>query len=734
MPEVIFPGPEGRLEGRFAPPPRPRAPVAMILHPHPQAMGTMNNRIVQALYQTFARRGAVLDDTYIFSPAWVANFKYGFNRLINDRVPFSQGIDLTTVGYPASFARAIQVPTLPIIGTAGFSQVGQASVIHFGLDTHSWQYNVTHSRGSHTLKFGGDLRLIRNNEIQTDSVARFDFDRVFTQGPNPAVAGATGGFSLASLLLGTGTGSTLIIPAVAFQNIYYSLFVQDDWKVTRKLTVNVGLRWDFESPRTDRFNQLANFDWAARSPLSTNSLDLRGGLTFVGVGGNPRGQWNRDLNNFAPRIGFAYHATSRMVIRAGSGIFFAPNFAGTGTGPVPFGLSGFQATTTFVGTLDGFTPFRFLRDPYPDGLVQPVGSSQGLSTLAGQNIGFVDRGIRTPYSTQWNFSVQHELPGNVLVEAAYVGSRGVKNYSNRQFNQLPDEALSLGDALRTQVTNPFFGTVPTGPLSARTVARAQLLRPFPHFTEVTAAGSTWGASSYHSGQAKVERRFSKGFGILGSYTFGKVFDDVTGPWAGENVSGGGFQSWNFLRAEKSVSSLDTTHRFTVGGVWELPLGKGKPIPLSGVAAVIAGGWQVNGIWTYASGNVLGMVATNGTFSQGGGQRPDWDGRSPVLDTRNVDNWFDTSVFRQPAPYKFGTAPRTMPGLRSDGTANIDFSAIKNAHLYERINLQFRAEWFNFTNTPRFDLPNTNIGTTTAGFVTAQANRPKTLQLALKLVF
>ncbi|MBI3681101.1 MAG: TonB-dependent receptor [Acidobacteria bacterium] len=685
-------------------------------------------------FQTFARRGVVLDDTYIFTPTLVGNFKYGFNRLINDRVPFSQGIDLATVGYPASFARAIQVPTLPIIATAGFSQVGQASVIHFGLDTHSWQYNLTHSRGSHTLKFGGDVRLIRNNEIQTDSVARFDFDRNFTQGPNPAVAGATAGFSLAALMLGTGTGSTLIIPAVALQNIYYALFLQDDWKVSRKLTLNIGLRWDYESPRTDRFNQLANFEWTARSPLSTPSLDLRGGLTFVGVGDNPRGQWNRDLNNFAPRFGFAYQAASRLVVRAGAGVFFAPNFAGTGTGPVPFGLSGFQATTTFVGTLDGFTPFRYLRDPYPDGLLQPVGSSQGLATLAGQNIGFVDRGVRTPYGVQWNLSIQHELAGNILAEVAYVGSRGLKNYANRQFNQLPDAALALGNSLREQTPNPFFGTIPTGPLSARTVARAQLLRPFPHFTDVTAAGSTWGASSYHSGQAKVERRFSRGFSLLGSYTFGKILDDVTGPWAGENVSGGGFQNWNFLRAEKSVSSLDTTHRFTVGGVWELPFGKGKPVPLSGVAAVIAGGWQVNGIWIYASGNVLGMVTTDGAFSQGGGQRPDWDGRSPILDTRDVDKWFATSVFRQPAPYRFGNAPRTIPGLRSDGTANLDFSAIRNTHLHERINLQLRAEWFNFTNTPRFDLPNTNVGTTTAGFVTAQANRPKTLQLALKMVF
>jgi hypothetical protein len=457
-------------------------------------------------------------------------------------------------------------------------------------------------------------------------------------------------------------------------------------------------------------------------------------LTFVGVGGLPRGQWDRDLNNLAPRIGFAYQATSRMVIRGGGGVFFAPNFAGTGTGPTPFGLSGFQATTDFVGTIDGFTPYRYLRNPYPDGVLQPPGSAGGLSTLVGQSIAFVDRSNVTPYGLQWNFSIQHELPGSILAEAAYVGSRGAHIHANREFNQLPDSALALGNGLRTQVPNPFFGRIESGTLSTPTVTQAQLLRPFPHFGNVTAANSTWGSSSYHSGQAKVERRFANGFGLLGSYTFGKILDDVSGTWAGETISGTGFQNWNNLRAEKSVSALDTTHRLSIGGVWELPLGKGKPVALSGVPAAVLGGWQLNGIWTYASGNVLGMTATNTTFAQGGGQRPHWNGRDASLDTRNVDRWFDISAFSLPAAYQFGNAPRTIPGLRSDGTANLDFSAIKDTAIYERLKLQFRAEWFNFTNTPRFDPPNTNIGAPAAGFVTVQANRPRTLQFALKLIF
>jgi hypothetical protein len=685
-------------------------------------------------FQTFARRGAVLDDTYVFSPSMVGNFKYGFNRLVNDRAPLSLGIDLTTLGFPASLNRQLQIAVIPLISPAGFSPIGAPSFIHFGMDTHTWQGNLTKNAGSHTLKFGADIRLIRNNQIQTDSSTVFQFSPASTQGPNPTTASAVAGFSMASLLLGVGSGGTQIIPAVALQNVYYALFLQDDWKVSRKLTLNLGLRWDYESPRTDRFNELANFDWHAASPLTAPGMNLVGGLTFVGVGGNPRGQWNRDLNNFAPRVGLAYQATGRSVVRGGFGVFFAPNFAGTGTGPTPFGLSGFQATTNWVASLDGLTVYRSLSNPFPDGVAKPPGSAQGLATLLGQGIAFVDRGNVTPYGLQWNLSIQHALPGNLLLETAYVGSRGLKIHNIRMFNQLPDAALSLGDRLRDQVPNPFFGKITSGTLATPTIARVQLLRPFPQFAEVAAAMSTWGASSYHSGQAKLERRFRKGFGLLASYTFGKLLDDVTGPWAGETVSGTAFQNWNNLRAEKSVSSLDTTHRMSAGGVWELPFGKGKPVALSGLAAALAGGWQINAIWTWASGNVLGLSATNTAFSQGGGQRPDWDGRNPALSTPSVERWFDVSVFRQPQPYQFGNGPRTIPGFRSDGNANLDFSAVKNSRVAERVNLQLRFEWFNFTNRPRFDPPNTNLGAPGLGLVTAQGNRPRTLQIALKTIF
>jgi hypothetical protein len=708
--------------------------------------------------QVFGRRGFVFDDTYTFSNSLLGSFKYSFNRLTNTRLPLSDGYDLTSLGFPASFANALQFPSIPAISITGFSSsssvpnvgtaatLGGSDYIRFGLDTHAFVGNLTKTAGRHTLKFGGEYRLMRNNQTQRgDTAINFNFNAGFTQGPNPAAASATAGFPFASFLLGTpASGATIFIPSVAIQSHYYGLFVQDDFKLTPKLTLNLGLRYDYESPRTERYDQLANFDFASAPPLTAAGLNLRGGLSYVGVGGNGRGQWDADRNNVAPRVGFAWSVFDKTVVRGGFGIFFAPNFAGTGTGLTPFGLAGFAATTTFVGSLDGVTPANLLRNPYPQGLRQPSGNRLGLGTLLGENIAFVDRDLATPYSEQWNLNVQQELPAGVALEVAYVGSRGVKLFGDRELNQLPDSALSLGNALREQVPNPFFGQIASGPLAARTVARAQLLRPFPQFLSVNQTNSTWGASTYHSLQVKGERRFARGFTLLASYSFSKLIDDVTGSFAGEAIGGTGFQNWNNLRAERSVSALDVPQRLVVSYIWELPLMKDQ----KGFLGKVLGGWQTEGILTFSDGNIIGISAANNqTFAQGGGQRPNWSGLSPKLDNPTIDKWFDTTtqadatrpcappaVFCQPAPYTFGNAPRTISSLRSHGVKNVDFSALKNTKISERVNTQFRAEFFNLFNTPRFGVPNTSFGSPTFGTVSSTINSARVVQFGLKVIF
>jgi hypothetical protein len=307
---------------------------------------------------------------------------------------------------------------------------------------------------------------------------------------------------------------------------------------------------------------------------------------------------------------------------------------------------------------------------------------------------------------------------------------------NRELNQLPDSALALGDQLRTQVTNPFRGQITAGALAGATVARAQLLRPYPHFLSVLSLSSTWASSSYHAMIASLQRRFSNGLSLNGSYTFSKLIDMATGTFAGEILSTGGFQNWNNLRADRSLSALDAPHRFVVNGLYSLPFGAGRKFNPTGIGGVIVNGWEVSAIYTYQSGGaLLFSSATNTNFSQGGGQRPNLVG-NPVLSDgeRTLTRWFNTAAFAAPVAYAFGTAPRSLGNIRSDALNNVDFSVVKNTRLRESVALQFRGEFFNLTNTVRFAPPNTSFGSAQFGQVTAQSNQPRVVQFALKLIY
>jgi outer membrane receptor protein involved in Fe transport len=694
--------------------------------------------------QIFTRHGLVLNDTYTFNPTTLGDFKYSFNRQGNTRFPLSNGYDLTQLGFPSTLAGSLQFPSIPAVTITGFnvassvpnvgtsSSLGGTDYILFGLDTHVWQASLTKTIGQHTMKTGGEFRLVRRNRAQRGDVGNnFTFTPAFTQGPNPTTASVAAGYSFASFMLGTpNSGQIIIIPSLALQTTSYALYWQDDYKVTPKLTLNLGVRYDYESPNTERYNQLTNFDFNGVPPLTAPGLNLKGGLAFAGVNNIERGHFEPDRNNFAPRFGFAWNVASKTVVRGGAGLFIVPNFAFSAAGN-----SGFTATSGFVPSLDGVTPLNLLRNPYPQGIRQPTGSSRGLGTLLGEDVIFVDRNLRSPYTGQWNLNIQQELPGKLRLEAAYVGSRGVKLYSDRQLNQLPDSALSLGNALREQVPNPFFGQITSGALAGRTVARGQLLRPFPHFQSVVATGSSCGSSGYHSLQIKGERQFAGGFTLLGAYSFSKLIDDVTGAFAGEAISGLAFQNNNNLRAERSISALDVPQRLTLTYIWELPFGPGKGRLTKGWASKVLGGWQTEAILNFSDGNILGITsAANTTFSFGGGQRPNWNGQNPTIDNPTIDKWFDTSAFSQPPQYTFGNAPRTIPGLRNHGVKNIDFSALKNTQIGEKVNAQFRAEFFNLFNTPRFGLPNTQFGSPSFGTVSNVINSPRIIQFALKLMF
>lgn len=695
--------------------------------------------------QVFTRWNSVAEYSHVFSPTLLGLLRYSAARLINFRRPYSDNFDLESLGLPSYMRQGMVDPiSLPAIVISGHGitasvpnvvvggLIGATDLIRFGHTLQTIQGNLTKNVAQHAFKFGGEFRAVQFNAQQTgDTAHSFSFSPSWTQGPNPTQSSATAGLGLATFLLGIPSGQVNPAPALALTQKYHALFFQDSWKVTPKLTVNWGIRYDYETPRTERFNQLTNFDYNAPSPLRVPGLELRGGLTFVGVGGVSRYNANPDRNNFAPRLGIAYKLSRSTVVRTGAGLFYSTT-AGVGGAAGAFGVSGFQAATTITTSLDGLTPLVTWSDPYPGGRFnKPTGSSLGLATLLGQSIEFYDRGNRTPYAAQWNFNIQQELPASSLLEIGYAGSRGLMFPLGRTWNQLHPQFLALGDALRQQVANPFFGQIQVGALARNTISRAQLLRPFPHFDGVSSQNASWASSSYHALLVKAEKRYASGLSVLLSYTWSKLMDYGAGPFAAEVLGTSVFQNHYNLAAEWSPSTTDQTHRLLLNAVYEIPLFRGR----TDAAGKLLGGWQIGAIWSNLSGGPLGVnSAVNNTFSQGGGQRPNWSGVNPCVDDPTPQRWLNAAVFSSPAPYSFGTAPRTFNGCRSDKMAQVDLALAKNTRFAERWTLQFRAEAFNVANTVRFAPPNQVFGNPQFGVVSAQGNLPRVIQFGLKLLF
>jgi hypothetical protein len=690
----------------------------------------------------FDARNFAFDYTNTISPSLLFEFSYGFVRQFVGKKPAGYGIDLTTLGFPASFSNQIPIDALPSFQPSGYRAIAPATsdLINRGDNTHSWQASMTKVLTSHTLKWGVDYRFIPIGELQPNAPQGvFNFDSAFT-GQNPLATSSSSGNSIASFLLGyPSSGSIDNTPAISFSYRYLGGYIQDDYRVSSKLTFNLGLRYEVETGRNERYNRLSWFDPSITNPVGSEVgiPNLRGGLQFVGANGNSERQKATNWLHFGPRFGFAYNVFSKTVIRGGYGLFYLPA-TGDDQG-TNLGAAGFSATTPYVSSLNGgLTPINSLSNPFPGGIVQPTGSSLGAGTLVGQDIVAVYHNDPSAYSQQWNFDVQQELPGAVLFDIAYAGSKGTALPVDIKLNQLPDESLALGTALLRQVPNPFFGSISSGPLSQPTVAQGVLLRPFPQFNNVNIRAVHEGNSSYHSMQTKVERRFQNGFSILAAYTWSKLITD-TGSRISIGFANPGVQNSNNLRAERSLANIDVPHRFVLSDTWQLPFGTGKPFLSSGgpIVQKIVSGWAVNGITTLQSGFPLGLTtATNQTNSLGGGSRPNNNGTSAALSgsiESRLNRYFNTSVFSQPRAFTFGNTSRTLPDVRGPGTINFDFSAIKNTQFRERYNLQFRAEFFNVLNNVNFGSPGTTYGTSTFGVISS-AGEARVTQLALKLVF
>ena len=685
------------------------------------------------------------DNAVTLSPSSVLNLRSGFARFFWTRPTRSFGFDQTELGFPRSLVNQFSAPLFPIVSVEGFQGLGGGSVLRTGQDTYSLIGSLSKLAGRHNLKFGGDLRLRRMNLFNLNNGGgNYTFNRVMTRGPDPNVFTENSGSGFASLLLGTAASGTANIAAgISQQNWYYAGYIQDDIRLTAAFSLNLGLRYETESPITERRNQQNWFDLNLPSPVRNARFpDLRGGLVFAGAKGSSRYVYNWDRNNFAPRAGFAWKLWPQTVLRAGAGIFFAPLV--TSGSDVGFGPSaGYSSTTPFVATLDGITPYRYLRDAFAEGLIQPTRNSLGAATFLGQSISVWDRSARTPYNVQWNADLQRVLPGAFLVDVAYAASRGVKLNFTRQLDALHPDYLALGQALQAPlVDNPFGSSIPTGPLAQRQVQLRQLLLPYPQYTGVEFINSPWGNSTYHSLVLKCEKRPTRGLGFLLSYTIGKLISDVRNSISSYDNSTNaglntGVQNWYDLRAERSLSELDVAQAVAFSYVVELPFGSGKRFLAGarGMGARLVGGWQISGVTTYRSGTPLQISAP----IPGGGNRPNSAGRSARLEgsrprSEKIDRWFDTTTFLLPAPYTNGNVSRTLPDVRGPALTNFDLSLVKNERLREAITLQFRAESFNLANTPHLWLPNTGLGNLQFGRINSTTGFPRVNQLALKLLF
>lgn len=674
----------------------------------------------------------VTDYTNTLSATSILNLRASFSR--NFFLFDNQGLGFTpsTLGLPRDLDSAVDLPMFPRFAVGGQVALGGNDHRRSGFNQYGLAGSYTKVIGRHNLKTGYEGRHLRINVWEARAAGTFNFNAGFTQGPNPNAASATAGYGLASFLLGAGSGGNFFQnwKNVASASFYHAFYLQDDIRVTRKLTLNLGLRYDFDTPRTERYNRMSWFDPLVASPLQSVQSNIVGGLRFVGVDGNPRVQYNGDYNNFAPRLGFAYQLNEKTVVRGGWAQMFASSTLGAQGTVGPYG---FRVETPWVSTLDSITPLNYLRNPFPGGFQPVPGSRDGLLTAVGGNVEGPLQDTPIPYTIQYNFAIQRELPGRVSLEVAYVGNRGRQLSRGGEggftLNQVNPQFLSLGSQLNQLVPNPFFGQRLGGVLANPQISRAQLLRPYPQFQNVFPLFSAGSNSDYNALQVSFSKRYSKGIVFDGNYVWAKSIDDGTSA-----------QDSFDLRMGRSVTGTDFRHRLVFSGVYDLPFGKGRQFlnGMSRVPELLLGGWQINGIYTLQSGSLLGIGASNtaGIFTQA--IRANTNGQSPVInaDARDrLDRWFNTSVFSQPAPFTLGNVGTLVPNLRAHHTNNLDFSLFKQFSLSEKFRLQFRAESFNFANRVQFAAPNTNVnGGVAFGRVTAQANAPRQLQFGLKLLF
>jgi hypothetical protein len=639
---------------------------------------------------------AVVSWIHTFSPTLILESKMGFNRFNLDfrQEGAAPGARLGDQLGVRNSNQGPQSDGIPIISPSGYFGIGQTRslpIIRIE-NTFNPRFDFTNLRGKHSLKFGFELRRRQITQFQTNrGNGRFNFARTFTDDPNNT--GNTGE-TMAAFLLGAAStveqDFTLVFPGFRYSE--WAGYVQDDWKVTSCFTLNLGLRYELDTPLTEVANRQTNFD------VVTGKLLIAGFNTDAATG------IQADKNNFGPRLGFAWQVTGGTVLRGGYGVFYNPGNSESvymrRHRQLPFG-------PVLTADINPFNPsFRRMSqgfDPIPVLDFNVVANNPIGGMLA------VDPNMRSAYVQQYNLQIQQQLPAALIAKVGFVGNLGRRLDTSWNFNQ-PVPGPGANNPRR-----PLFGVA-------------------PNITDVTYLTFD-GKSNYNSLQASLERRFA-GVGFVTSYTWSHSIDDVANAFGGAD-NGPIPQDRRCRQCDRADSGFDIRHRFTTAFNWALPFGKGRRFDFGSRALnILAGGWDTNFIFTAQTGLPFTPVLQT-SVSNSGGSRPN---RLKSGEIENPDPflWFDTSfntptaAWGVPALYTFGNSGRNI--LRGPGRVNLDWSMFKDFVASERWRLQYRAEFFNLTNTPQFDVPNATIGNPAAGRITSTIGPNRQVQMGLRLSF
>src|SRR5713101_3869510 len=692
-------------------------------------------------------RGFTFDDVHTFSPRLVLDVRYGYTRFIEQGYPKSSGFNPTKVGFSQELVSQLDPAAFvfPCFTFSDVSSLGCQNPSFSATDIHDLTASMDFMRGSHNFKIGGAFRIYRYNRFAPgQGVPRLDFGNTYTLGPVDNSPSAPLGQGMASFLFGIPTGGNIDRNAnFAAQNLNQAWYIQDDWKITRKLTLTIGLRWEHEGATTERYNRaVSGYDFTTPNPIQAqvkanyakaplpeipvDKFNVIGGLQFAGVGGASRQLYQTPGSNWLPRIGLAWNVTPKTVVRAGYGIFFG--FLGVQRGgPIQ---SGFSQGTSVVPSTDNGLTFRFngLSNPWVDGLLSPAGSNLGLATFMGRSISSYTQNQYPPYMQRWQLSIQRELPGRLLFDIGYVGNRGTHIENSRDLDSIPLQYLSRSlvrdqpniDYMTTNFPNPFYPLLPGTGLAGTTVQRAALVTLYPQFTAATASNFN-GFSWYHSLQLKVERRFANGVTFQSSYTYSKMMEAV-----------GYLNGWDPY-PERAVSAQDFPQRFSISAIYEFPFGRGKGFlgSAKGLGGKLVSGWQAQGVYTGQTGQALGFG--NAIFLGNLKDIPLPNGQRTPDQWFNVNAGFERNSSRA-LSYNFRTLNSRFSSVRGDGINQFNLSLLKNTRITESKTFQFRAEAINAMNHVMFVNPNTTPSNAAFGTITAEKRTGRAIQLGFKFLF